>query len=129
VALIVFNDYYNSKGICLPTFFFLSNNPSCKKFIEKQVITAINENDQYKGLTNNQILKLLIEKDEFQTQNPSIDSNIKIPNMWDFFSSNYNNFKNTINTVNNNYLAMVNLINSLSELLWRVIFKELKNMM
>jgi hypothetical protein len=125
VKLIVFNDYYNRRRVCDPIYFFLGNKTSCKKSIKKTVKKAIKQNSNYqKPLTNKQIINSILEKDTFQNLNSSDDSNIKIPNPWDLFSSDYNNFTETLN---NNYLAMVKLMNSLVELFWRVVFKEIRN--
>jgi hypothetical protein len=124
VTLTVCNDYYKQLRVCHPIFFYMGDKGSCKNFIIEKVKEAIKQSNRYQPkLTNKQIIKNILEKDTFQNLNSSDDFTIEPPNTWRSLSSDFNKFKET---ANNNYLAMVDFIHSLIELIWRVIFNELR---
>ena len=107
VKLSVYGDYYQKQKqqYCNPVNFFWGNNIPCKKFIENVVIDAIN-NDSF----------VISQNTEPDINNKPIENNIR-PN------TNIINYDNLKKTVIDNYLAIIDLIQSFNEFVLLLILK------
>lgn len=125
LKLIVLNEVYDKYNICDPVFYFYGKDTSCKKFIENSKKKAIEEKDDLK-LPNKRIdvsyIKLIIEKESFENANLA-KLIIEETNNSSFFSFDIKE------TIDNNYLAMVEFIRSLKELFWASIITKIKQIM
>lgn len=125
LKLIVLNEVYDKYNICDPVFFFYGKNNSCKKFIENSQKKATNEKDELK-LPNKRIdvsyIKLIIENETFENANLA-KLIIEETNNSSFFSFDIKE------TIDNNYLAMVDFIRSLKELFWASIITKIKQLL
>ena len=124
IKLIVLNELYNKYRICDPLFYFYGKKDACRSFIKNTKIKALKEKTTIQNKTTIDIsyVRTIIDNEPFE--NPNLTKLI----IEETNNSNYFNF-DIKETIDNNYLAMVEFIHSLKELFWASIFISIKQIL
>ena len=121
IKLVVLNELYDKYRICDPIFLLYGKSDSCKSFIKNAKIKGQQEknNIKMKKTIDISYIRYIIDNETFE--NPNLAKLI----IEESNNSSFFNF-DVKETIENNYLAMVEFIHSLKQLFWSSIIITIK---
>ena len=119
IILNVYHEIYKTYGICNPIFYFLGDNNICSKFVEKIIVDKMSEITPKINIDkNNNHIDMDTFINRIEEQNPDF---YDITNIYKDFKEMY--IYPIYEIIKKNYLAIIEFIYSLNELIVLILFK------